>query len=129
MSNGFTLIRAFAALLTFAFGGLAFATGLQAQSLQATAPATRAAQVSVDNFTFSPPTLTVTAGTTVTWTNADDIPHTIVAQDHSFRSKALDTDGSFSFTFTAAGEYDYFCSLHPHMVGKIIVKASGASPS
>jgi plastocyanin len=129
MSNGFTPIRALAVLLTFAFGGLAFATGLQAQSIQAAAPAASTAQVSVDNFTFSPPTLTVMAGTTVTWTNADDIPHTIVAQDRSFRSKALDTDGRFSFTFTAAGEYDYFCSLHPHMVGKVIVKPSGASPS
>jgi plastocyanin len=129
MSNGFTPIRPFAALLTFAFGGLAFATGLQAQPMQVAAPEARAAQVNVDNFTFSPPTLTVTAGTTVTWTNADDIPHTIVAQDRSFRSKALDTDGRFSFTFTAAGEYDYFCSLHPHMVGKIIVKPSGSSSS
>ena len=83
----------------------------------------------MDNFTFSPPTLTVTAGTTVTWVNEDDIPHTIAAKDRSFRSKALDTDGRFSFTFKAPGEYDYFCQPHPYMNGKLIVRGQpGATP-
>jgi plastocyanin len=85
--------------------------------------AARAAEtkVSIDNFTFSPAALTVKVGDTVTWTNRDDIPHTIVSAG-KFRSKALDTDNSFSFTFTAAGDYQYFCSLHPHMTGTIKVE-------
>jgi plastocyanin len=63
----------------------------------------------------------VTPGTTVTWTNADDDPHTVTANDKSFHSVALDTDNKYSFTFTRPGEFAYFCSLHPHMTGKIIV--------
>jgi plastocyanin len=78
-------------------------------------------KVSIDNFTFQPAELTVKVGTTVTWTNHDDIPHTVVSAG-KFRSKTLDTDDSFSFTFTAAGEYKYFCSLHPHMTGMIKVE-------
>jgi plastocyanin len=81
-----------------------------------------AAMVTIDNFTFAPAELTVSVGTTVTWDNHDDIPHTVVEKNKLFRSKALDTDESYSFTFTQAGTYDYFCGLHPHMVGKIIVK-------
>jgi plastocyanin len=80
------------------------------------------AKVTIDNFTFAPAALTVSLGTTVTWINHDDIPHTVVEKNKVFRSKALDTDDSYSFTFTQAGTYDYFCGLHPHMVGKIIVK-------
>jgi plastocyanin len=79
------------------------------------------ASVTIDNFTFAPAELTVKVGTTVTWTNHDDIPHTIVSAG-KFRSKTLDTDNSFSFTFTAAGDYKYFCSLHPHMTGMIKVE-------
>jgi plastocyanin len=77
--------------------------------------------VTIDNFTFQPQELTVKAGTTVTWKNHDDIPHTIVSAG-KFRSKTMDTDDSFSFTFTAAGDYKYFCSLHPHMTGTIKVE-------
>jgi len=77
--------------------------------------------VTIDNFTFSPAELTVKVGTTVTWKNHDDIPHTVVSAG-KFRSKTLDTDDSFSFTFTAAGDYKYFCSLHPHMTGMIKVE-------
>ena len=77
--------------------------------------------VTIDNFTFSPAELTVTKGTTVTWVNHDDIPHSVVNTDKAFRSKALDTDESYSFRFTTAGTFDYFCGLHPHMVGKIVV--------
>jgi plastocyanin len=91
---------------------------------QAVAANAEAGAVKIGNFTFSPATLTVSPGTTVTWTNEDDIPHTIAAKNKAFRSKTLDTDNQFSFTFTAPGEYDYFCSLHPHMVGKIVVKAA-----
>ncbi len=78
-------------------------------------------KVMIDNFTFEPAQLTVKVGTTVTWTNRDDIPHTVVAAG-KFRSKTMDTDGTFSFTFTAAGDYKYFCSLHPHMTGTIKVE-------
>ena len=77
--------------------------------------------VKIDNFTFEPAQLTVKSGTTVTWVNEDDIPHTIVATDHSFKSKALDTDDKFSFAFTKPGTYQYFCGLHPHMVATITV--------
>jgi len=78
-------------------------------------------KVTIDNFTFAPAEVKVKVGDTVTWTNNDDIPHTVVSAG-KFRSKALDTDNSFSFTFTAAGEYKYFCSLHPHMTGMIKVE-------
>jgi plastocyanin len=83
----------------------------------------RAQQVSIniDNFTFAPQELTLKVGDSVTWTNHDDIPHTIVSAGR-FRSKTLDTDNTFSFTFTAAGDYKYFCSLHPHMTGLIKVE-------
>jgi amicyanin len=78
--------------------------------------------VTIDNFTFTAPELTVAVGTTVKWVNHDDIPHNVVNKDKLFRSKALDTDDSYSFTFASAGTYDYFCGLHPHMQGKIVVK-------
>jgi plastocyanin len=77
--------------------------------------------VKIDNFTFAPAQFTVKPGTTVTWTNEDDIPHTVVATDHAFRSKALDTDDKFSFTFTTPGSYEYFCSLHPYMKATVVV--------
>ena len=79
-------------------------------------------EITIDNFTFTPKELTVAVGTTVKWVNHDDIPHTIVEKKTTFRSKALDTDDSYSFTFASAGTFDYFCGLHPHMVGKIIVQ-------
>ena len=89
-------------------------------------PPARAADaaVKIDNFTFNPPVLTVKAGTTVTFTNNDDIPHTVVAKDKTFRSKTLDTDDSYTFTFTTPGSFAYFCSLHPHMTGTIVVEAA-----
>jgi len=80
------------------------------------------AEVKIDNFSFGPQTLTVAAGTTVTWTNRDDIPHTVVADDKSFKSKVLDTDEKFSYTFAKAGTYPYFCSIHPKMTGKVVVR-------
>ena len=81
-------------------------------------------EVKIDNFTFAPQRLTVKAGTTVTWINEDDIPHTIASSTKLFKSKALDTDDKFSFTFSTPGTYDYFCSLHPHMTGTILVEAA-----
>jgi amicyanin len=88
------------------------------------------AEVTIDNFTFSPQMLTIKAGTKVTWTNRDDIPHTVASTTKAFKSPALDTDDSYSFTFTTAGSYEYFCSLHPHMTGTIVVQAAaGPAPS
>ena len=87
-----------------------------------------ASAISIDNFSFTPATLTVRAGTTVTWTNKDDIPHGIASSNKAFaRSKALDTDDSYSFTFTTPGTYQYFCYLHPHMVGSIVVESTTGS--
>ena len=80
------------------------------------------AEVKIDNFTFEPQTLTVKAGTTITWTNHDDIPHTVVSTDSVFKSKPLDTDQTFTFMPTKPGTYPYFCSIHPKMTGKIIVQ-------
>jgi len=79
-------------------------------------------EVKIDNFSFGPGTLTVPVGTTVTWTNRDDIPHTVVSTDGAFKSKVLDTDEKFSFTFGKAGTFPYFCSIHPKMTGKVIVQ-------
>ena len=78
--------------------------------------------VTIDNFTFTPKELTVPVGTTIKWVNKDDIPHTVVERNKSFRSKPLDSNETFSFTFSQAGSFDYFCSLHPQMVGKVIVQ-------
>ena len=83
-------------------------------------PAT--AEVKVDNFSFGPATLKVAVGTTVTWTNRDDIPHTVVSTEKVFKSKVLDTDEKFSFTFDKAGTYPYFCSIHPKMTGSVVVQ-------
>jgi amicyanin len=82
------------------------------------------AEVRIDNFSFGPAALTVSVGATVTWTNRDDIPHTVVSSDDPkvFKSKVLDTDEKFSFTFTKAGTYAYFCSIHPKMTGKVVVQ-------
>jgi plastocyanin len=104
--------------------GAAVGSGLAGGVLVARA-ASPATAVSIDNFTFTPQSLTVKAGTTVTWTNKDDIPHGIAATNNAFkRSLALDTDDSFSFTFTTPGTYQYFCYVHPHMTGTIVVEAA-----
>jgi plastocyanin len=100
-------------------GRLAIAAAISL--LLGSAHAEETTKVTIDNFTFAPVELTVKVGTTVTWTNHDDIPHTVVSAG-KFRSKTMDTDDSFSFTFTAAGDYKYFCSLHPHMTGMIKVE-------
>jgi plastocyanin len=76
--------------------------------------------VTIDNFSFSPATITIPTGTAVRWTNRDDIPHTVASD--LFKSKALDTDQTFSYTFTKPGTYTYFCSIHPKMTAKIIVQ-------
>lgn len=85
------------------------------------------AAVEIHNFQFVPATLTVTAGTTVTWTNDDTSPHTVTAKDRAFRSAALDTKDTYTYKFAAPGEYVYGCTFHPMMVGRVIVKPSGKS--
>jgi plastocyanin len=107
-----TIVRSM--LAGMAFAALAVAASAQIPNLG----------VTIDNFTFSPNQITVKSGETVIWTNKDDIPHTVTSTDNVFRSKALDTDDKFSFTFTTPGTYKYFCSLHPRMTGTIVVEAS-----
>jgi plastocyanin len=87
-------------------------------------PAAAAAsqQVVVDNFSFTPATAAVPVGTTVTWTNHDDIPHNVVSPEQKFKSPVLDTDDMFSHTFDVAGTYKYYCSIHPRMTGQVVVR-------
>jgi plastocyanin len=85
-------------------------------------PSADAAGIKIDNFVFGPQTITVPVGATVTWTNSDDIPHTAVSTDGVFKSKVLDTDEKFSYTFTKPGTYAYYCTIHPKMTGTVIVK-------
>jgi plastocyanin len=107
------------ATLGFEIAGLGGGTGTFTASAQQK-PET--AEVKIDNFSFGPSELTVPVGTTITWTNRDDIPHTVVSTDKLFKSKVLDTDEKFSFTFSKAGTYPYFCSIHPKMTGKVVVQ-------
>ena len=85
-------------------------------------PSAPGTEVKIDNFIFGPQTVTVPVGATVTWTNRDDIPHTSVSTDGMFKSKVMDTDEKFSYTFTKAGTYSYYCSIHPKMTGQVVVK-------
>jgi plastocyanin len=85
-------------------------------------PSAGNAAVKIDNFVFGPQAITVPVGTTVTWTNSDDIPHTAVSTDGVFKSKVMDTDEKFSYTFAKAGTYSYYCSVHPKMTGQVVVK-------
>jgi plastocyanin len=103
---------------------LAAAAVLPAAAAQAAGTQAAETEVKIDNFTFAPQSITVKAGTTVTWTNDDDIPHTVASKTKLFKSKALDTGDKFSFTFTTPGAYEYFCSLHPHMTATIVVEAA-----
>jgi plastocyanin len=80
------------------------------------------AVVKIDNFSFAPGNITIAAGATVTWTNNDDVPHVVSSDDKSFRSKALDTDDRFSYTFTKPGTYTYYCAIHPKMTAKVVVQ-------
>lgn len=104
--------------------GCVFLAGIQkGLAAHAAGDAPSKINISIDNFSFTPSSVTVAAGTTVTWINKDDVPHTVVSDDKTtFRSKALDTDEQYSYTFTKPGTYDYFCSVHPRMTGEIVVK-------
>ena len=106
---------------------LGLSMSLRAAHAQTTAPANRVAKVedpkvTIDNFSFNPATLTVPSGTTVTWTNQDDMVHTVTEANRLFSSKGLETGGTYAYTFTAPGTYTYFCALHPRMTATVIVK-------
>jgi plastocyanin len=108
---------------SFRFAAIAaMASSLVFIAVNVASAAAPAATVSIDNFMFTPMTVAVPAGATVIWVNHDDVPHTVRAVDGSFHSQALDTDERYSFTFAKPGVYSYYCSVHPKMVAKVIVK-------
>lgn len=107
------LLIGFAALTVLSLCSLKFARAQVAAS---------SAEVRIDNFTFNVPSITIPVGSEVTWVNRDDIPHTVVSEDQVFKSKALDTDDKFTYKFTKAGVYKYFCSLHPKMTAEVVVR-------
>jgi plastocyanin len=106
-------------ILSLAFSGMLALIGFPAA---APVGAAGRAEVRIDNFSFSPTTLTVKTGTQITWTNGDDIPHTVVSNDHNFKSKVLGTGETFTFTAGTPGTYSYSCSIHPNMTGKVVVE-------
>jgi plastocyanin len=109
-------------IYTIAAAILVLASTARFASAPVAAATDSATAVKIDNFSFTPATITVPAGTQVRWTNRDDIPHTVVADDKSFKSKALDTDEEFTYTFSKPGTYKYFCSLHPKMTATVVVQ-------
>jgi plastocyanin len=117
MGNRFATNTSIATALAVAI--LAVANASPAVSVQSTGT-----EVQIDQFAFAPQQVTVKAGTTVTWINDDDAPHTVASSTRLFKSKALDTKDRFSFTFTTPGIYEYFCSVHPHMTGAVVVEAA-----
>jgi plastocyanin len=101
----------------------AVAAGVLVVIARPAAQAAGAPEIIIDNFTFAPTPLNVKVGTTVTWLNHDDIPHSIVCPDLKLKSHPLDTDDSFACKFDQVGTYDYICGLHPHMHGQVVVEA------
>jgi plastocyanin len=116
------MFRPHSLLLTILGLALILAVVLRPSGATAEMAATQAIEIKVDNFTFSPATVTVPENSTVTWTNKDDVPHVIASTDGVFRSKGLDTDDHYSYKFTKPGTYSYYCSVHPKMTGKIVVQ-------
>jgi plastocyanin len=113
--------RVFTSVFLAALVGLSALATAAAVAVRAQ-PTAGTKDVKIDNFTFGPAELTVPVGTTITWANRDDIPHTVVSTDKVFRSKVLDTGEKFSFTFSTPGTFPYFCSIHPKMTGKVVVR-------
>ena len=115
-----TWILSIAALTAVA--GFALQAGTRSQSTGVPDKVQRRVEIKIDNFSFGPMTLTVSTGTTVTWTNNDNDPHTVVSADKTtFKSPALDTGEKYSYTFTKPGKYAYFCSVHPKMTAEVVV--------
>ena len=119
MTSKHKWIAGFVAVVTV---GLALLSAGSPNASASDQPSSHNVDVKIDNFSFGPQTITLPVGGTVTWTNRDDTPHTVVSTEGVFRSKAQDTDDKFSYTFTKAGKYPYYCSLHPKMTGQIIVQ-------
>ena len=120
-----TMLKAVVCAVVVAMAGWAAGNGTHlfaAAMTSASGPANGPAEVKIDNYSFMPGDLTVAAGTTVTWVNHDDVPHTVRNNDGTIKSKALDTDDKFSMTFDKPGTYEYFCSIHPKMTAKVVVK-------
>ncbi len=115
-------IGVFRVSLTTVIIALGFFAGSPVTTARAQQTSPAAVEVKIDNFSFGPGTVTVPVGTTVTWTNRDDIPHTVVSTEGVFKSRVLDTDEKFMFTFSKAGTFPYFCSIHPKMTGKVVVQ-------
>jgi len=115
-------VVAFAMLLMIAASGPRPVRAADGASPTGAGGASSGAEVKIDNFSFTPQEIRVKVGTTITWTNRDDIPHTVASTDSLFKSKALDTDDKFTFTPTKAGTYSYYCSIHPKMTGKVIAE-------
>ncbi len=107
-----------AALLAIFSGVMLITIAIHASA----SPNAQKASVKIDNFTFNPATVTVKAGSTVHWTNSDDIPHNVASTDKLFKSKVMDTSEEFEYKFDKPGTYEYFCSLHPKMTAKVIVQ-------
>lgn len=107
-------------LVALALMASALSVPLAAAADAAAAPA--ADRIVIDQFMFQPTTLTIKAGSTVTWLNKDEEPHTVVSASGLFRSAALDTNDRFSFTFSKPGTYAFVCSIHPQMIGTIVVQ-------
>jgi plastocyanin len=120
LSSRSTRIRAFA-VVAAALVSLTSIGGMRAQAAQGSKPPQPVA-IDIDNFKFGVVSMDVPVGTTVTWTNRDDVPHTVASTTKVFRSKPLDTGEAFSYTFKDAGTFEYYCSMHPRMTGKIVVK-------
>jgi plastocyanin len=116
------VVLAATVMIATVLGCSAGSPSVAASAQKAAATAAEGPEVKIDNFSFTPPTLAVAVGTTVTWTNRDDVPHTVVSTEKVFKSKVLDTDEKFSYTFDKAGSYPYFCSLHPKMTGTVVVQ-------
>jgi plastocyanin len=116
--------RTFWILIATAVGAvfIAMVSGPRVFGAIADAPPAPQTEVKIDNFTFAPATVTIQAGTSVHWVNHDDIPHNVVSDDKSFKSKVMDTDEEFTYTFSKPGTYVYFCSIHPKMTGKVVVQ-------
>jgi plastocyanin len=114
-------LRKILGLSRLSFHGVDHPIAITDLPLEAEAPTAGAPEVVVDNFSFAPAALTVPVGSTVSWTNRDDVPHNIVSTEQKFKSPVLDTDERFAHRFDAPGSFRYFCSLHPKMTGRVVV--------
>jgi plastocyanin len=119
--KGMSAMRIFIVLVMFLVATGIFA-GWQSAKARFRKDAPASVNVNIDNFSFGPATITVPVGTRITWINRDDIPHTVVSASGAFKSKVLDTNDKFSFTFSNAGTFEYYCSVHPKMTGKVVVQ-------